>query len=516
MAEHAGFAAAITVRERVFSVALSAGYANGSESSKKFVEDLSGDGIGMAPDLFLGPADIDCEGATNRLVATLPMWGTVTVTQNGGSHVVGVNGEIELAIAPAFTTGPAGSPTASSLVLHPINTVIDARRWTATVTSPVPPDVAALVTGEEFRARFEEVFRLGFFAGRVSLPSIDASFLGPIVRKASSVSARIRDGALMLGLNYSDDTHTLNGDPEQLHNFAVNHDVAGVVHPDAVDILLDELHTEIIDGVEAEDATLDNFSIRARNSHFRVSGTASKSTGSVNFSFRLVPSMFHTRPGAYFRYEFKPVRIRSRTWPALGFHIEDVETDVDRAWWVVVFGEVLLGILTIGLSIFIIEGIAQATEGNFSAKVKAGKSAASCRTHPADQTAARRHRSPNRSRDVRHHRVGRLHRDLGTGPTFALDIARPGGRARHIPERRAPLHPPTAGRDRPRSILRCGSTGRWRIAITVSSCETSTAPPMIDCGSSSHQDRSGRPTSELLLASTANSESPRPTSQRTP
>jgi len=374
VAEHAGFAAAITVRERVLRVALSAGYANGSESSKKFVEDLSGDGIGMTPDLFLGPAEIDCEGATNRLVATLPMWGTVTVTQNGGSHVVGVNGEIELAIAPAFTTGPAGSSTASSLVLHPINTVIDARRWTATVTSPVPPDVAALVTGEEFRARFEEVFRLGFFAGRVSLPSIDASFLGPIVRKASSVSARIRDGALMLGLNYSDDTHTLNGDPEQLRDFAVNHDVAGVVHPDAVDILLDELHTEIVDGVEAEDATLDNFSIRARNSHFRVSGAASKSTGSVNFSFRVVPSMFHTRPGAHFRYEFKPVRIRSRTWPALGFHIEDVETDVDRAWWVVVFGEVLLGILTLGLSIFIIEGIAQATEGNFSAKVKAGKS----------------------------------------------------------------------------------------------------------------------------------------------
>lgn len=375
MAEHAGFAAALTVREHVLRVALSAGYANGSDSSKKFVEDLSGDGIGMKPDLFLGPPDVDCEGATNRLVATFSMWGTVTVTQNEVSHDVSVNGEVELAIAPAFAIGPAGS-SAESSVLHPINTVIDARRWNATVDPATPQDVAALVIGEEFRARFEEKFRLGFITGRVSLPSIDASFLGPIVRKASSVSGRIRDGALMLGLNYSDATHPLNGEPDQLHDFAVNHDVAGVIHPDAVDILLDDLHARIVEGVAAEGATLDSLSVRARNGHFRVSGAASKSTGTVNFSFRVVPSMFHTRPGAYFRYEFKPVRIRSRRWPALGFHVEDVEIDVDRAWWLVLFGEVLLGILTLGLSIFVIEGVVQATEANFGAKVKTAKSGA--------------------------------------------------------------------------------------------------------------------------------------------
>ena len=375
MAEHAGFAAAITVREHVFRVALRAGYANGSDGSKKFVEDLSADGIGMKPDLFLGPPEIDCEGATNRLVATLPMWGTVTVTRNEMSHVVSVNGAVELAISPAFTAGPAGSSTESSLVLHPINTIIDARRWTATVTSATPGDVAALVTGDEFRARFEEKFRLGFFAGRVSLPSIDASFLGPIVRKASSVSSRVRDGALMLGLSYLDATHALNGESEDLHDFAVNHDVAGVVHPAAVDILLDDLHARIVEAVAAEDATLDSFSVRARNGHFRVNGAVSKSAGTVNFSFRVVPSMFHTRPGAYFRYEFEPVRIRSRTWPALGFHLEDVETDVDRAWWVVV-GEVFFGILTVGFAIVFIEGIVEATAANFGAKVKAAKSGA--------------------------------------------------------------------------------------------------------------------------------------------
>ena len=28
----------------------------------------------MTTDIFFGPFDIDCEGATNLLVVTLPMW----------------------------------------------------------------------------------------------------------------------------------------------------------------------------------------------------------------------------------------------------------------------------------------------------------------------------------------------------------------------------------------------------------------------------------------------------------
>jgi hypothetical protein len=259
-------------------------------------------------------------------------------------------------------------------VLDPIGTVIDARRWTATVTSANPADIVALVAGDTFRSRFEEKFRLGFLIGRVTMPTIDASFLGPIASKASSVASRVRDGALLLGLNYRDQHQQFTGDPEELRDFAINYDVAGVVHPDAVDVFLEQVKTDIADGVAEEDATLDSLTIAPRNGYFRVAGKASKSTGSVTFAFRVVPSMFHTRPGASFRYEFKGVRIRSQTWPALSFGVEDLETDVDRAWWVVLFGEVILGIITLGVSIAIIEGMVDSTEANFAAKVRAARS----------------------------------------------------------------------------------------------------------------------------------------------
>ena len=94
----------------------------------------------------------------------------------------------------------------------------------------------------------------------------------------------------------------------------------------------------------------------------------------VNFSFRVVPSMFHTRPGAYFQAVPKPRRVHSRTWPALEFHIEGVETDVDRAWWVILFGEVFPAVFTArAISILFIEGLATAAAANFSGRIKAAK-----------------------------------------------------------------------------------------------------------------------------------------------
>ena len=374
MPDHAGFAAAITVREHVLRTALHSGYANGSDSGKRFVQDLSGDGLGIQPDLFLGLPDIDCEGATNLLVATMPMWGQVTVTKDQVPHVVAMSGEIEMTLTPAFKRGPSGTDKESSLVLDPISTVINARRWTATVTSAgTPADIVAVITGEEFRRRFERVFRQGVVFGQITLPSIDASFLGPLARKTTSVAARVRNGVLLLGLNYADSSHALTGNIEILQDFAKSNDVAGVVHPDAVDVLLDELHARLVEGVEDEGATLERFSVQARDGYFSVSGAVSKSSGTVKFSFRVVPSMFHTRPGAYFPYARKPRRVHSRTWPALGFRIEGVETNVDRAWWVILFGEVIAGILTVGLSILYVEGLVSAAASSFGGRIESAK-----------------------------------------------------------------------------------------------------------------------------------------------
>jgi hypothetical protein len=374
MPDTAGFAAALTVRESALRSAVQAAYANGADSSKTFDQDLSSDRIGMVTDIFLGQFDIDCEGASNLLVVTLPMWGQVKTTVNQVTSVVDMNGVMELTLTPAFKKGLVDTDQASSILLDPLSTVITARSWSATVTSSdTPPDVAALITGDEFRSQFELKFRQAVLFGQISLPSIDGSFLGSVVTKSTSIGGRVREGVLLIGLSYVDDTRNLVGNPDALQDFAGSNDVAGMVDPDAVDIMVDEVHSKLVGGVTASGATLDSFQVRPRDGYFQVSGAVSKTGGTVNFSFRLVPSMFHTRPGAYFQYLKKPRRAYSRTWATLEFSIADLQTDIDRPWWVVLFGEVIGGILSVGLADIYIEGLLSASAGEFSAKVESAK-----------------------------------------------------------------------------------------------------------------------------------------------
>ena len=49
---------------------------------------------------------------------------------------------------------------------------------------------------------------------------------------------------------------------------------------------------------------------------------------------------------------------------------------MDRAWWVILFGEVILGILTVGLSILYIEGMVSAAASAFGGRIQSAKAGA--------------------------------------------------------------------------------------------------------------------------------------------
>ncbi|MCB0553458.1 MAG: hypothetical protein KDD02_07890 [Phaeodactylibacter sp.] len=368
MPNHAGFAAAVTVREQTLKVAMLAAYANGS-FPKMLVANLPGGPPTIATNLFLDQPEIHCEGSTNLLVLALGTWGSLNVVLDEGEHIVQIVGELEVAISPAFRPG-------SSLQLDPVGANVVVRRWTAAVISTDTPDnVVSIVVGEQFKARLQQAIQFAILIGAINLPSIDVSFFGPLADKATSVSSRVRDGALLLGLNYGSQGLTLVGNENALADFAFSNDVAGVVNPNATGLLLDELHTQLLTQVEQQDASLDRFSVNPAAGHFLVSGAVSKTGGTVNFSFKLVPSMFHVRPGKYFQYLPKPRWVKSRIWPALEFKIEDVTTDVDRSWWVILL-DILGVILTAGIATLYIEGILSSAAQSFSGKIKAAKTGA--------------------------------------------------------------------------------------------------------------------------------------------
>lgn len=365
MSDHAGFAAAVTVREHALRVALQAAYANGT-FPRTLAVDLPGGPPGVFTDLFLGPPRVDCEGATNLLVMSLGTWGLLRVTVEGVVHVVRIAGEIEVTIRPVFIPG-------ASLQLAPDNEDVVVRRWTASVTSAgTPADVAAQVVGDGFRLRLQQAIRFAVAFKVLKLPSVDVSFLGPLGRIATKVEARVRSGALLLGLNVANETDTIVGEVAALADFARTNDVAGVVNAAATKLLLDDLHTRLLTAVQGQGASLSRFSVRPAAGHFQVSGAASKSGATVNFSFRVVPGMFHTRPGKVFNYLPKTRWVNSRTWPALEFRIEGVTVDVDRSWWVVLL-EVFFGVLTVGFAALYVESLLSSAADSFGGQLRAAK-----------------------------------------------------------------------------------------------------------------------------------------------
>ena len=258
----------------------------------------------MEPDLFLGQPDIDCEGSTNLLVATLPMWGTVKVTQSGVEHLVEMAGEMELTLTPDFRTGPPGADTKTAVEVDPSATTITARRWTATVTSERD---AACGGGPDHRKRVPDPVRGQVPPGgvvRKDRAAVDRREL-PRRRRAQgerSVRARAQRGAA----DRADVRRRRTTTSSATRTICRTSRAATMSPASSTRTRSTSCSTsctrKLVKGVEDEGASLDSFSVRPRDGYFYVSGAVSKSSGTVNFSFRVVPSMFHTRPGAYFQY----------------------------------------------------------------------------------------------------------------------------------------------------------------------------------------------------------------------
>ena len=222
----------------------------------------------------------------------------------------------------------------------------------------------------------------------------------------------MRNGALLLGLDVVDADHSLLGDPENLQDFAGQRRRRRRP-PNAADIMLSEVHEKLLEAVEDEGVSLDSFAVRPAKRSLRRQRRGEQPSGTVNFSFRLVRSMTYTLGGTYFTYLPKARWVNSRTWDALHFQTEDVQTDVDRAWWVILFVEVIAGVVTVGRSIMVVESMVSAA-ASASAPGSRRPRPECPPADPAHDPALGRHRRAHRAGPVRdRHQRGRVHRDLG-------------------------------------------------------------------------------------------------------
>ena len=285
MPDHAGFAAAITVRERVLSDALLFAYSRPSFSRVRTIPFL-GDGPLVAITAFLSPPTVTCDGTRNALVVGVDLTGALVFTGPQGKEAQPVVAHAEVAVPPAFEL------MAGQLSLTPRHTDVKVISWTYTVVGGTgfKPDTDAYLRSPLMLDRLSETVKVALDINAIPLPSVDVSSLGAIVDAAAPppdtlalVPARVVDGALVAGLNvdgfmppWQPPGHTggiwLSGDTHALEDFAGEYDVAVVTNPDALPILLAAVEDQVVSAV-GTDATLDSLRPVGRQRHLRRRGS---------------------------------------------------------------------------------------------------------------------------------------------------------------------------------------------------------------------------------------------------
>jgi hypothetical protein len=358
--DHAGFAAAITIRAGVLADAMLSAYAAGSFPSSLPLT-LDGPPVVDLSPTFLGPPQVQCLDGILRL--TLPVWGPLSVAGLSPDRVV--SGAIDIDLQPLFQVDydDSASPKVNRLELDPLSDLSISRlELTVVDSNPFPPEVQAYLSGTGFTEPVQARLRFAGTFGLVSLPSIDISFLGdlPGAIARHEASTKIVPGAVLVGLGLSRDGVVLTGDLDQLSDFAGDHDIVAVTNPAALTFSLPSVKALIATKFQAAGATPTSFSVSAEPGKLRVRAEAQESSAvTLSLSFAAVPVMAHTEPGLFLQFADPQILVRAKTWAALEFAVEDPTFDIDRAWWVYLLeglGALLMGVAGIGgLAVLYIE-----------------------------------------------------------------------------------------------------------------------------------------------------------------
>jgi hypothetical protein len=360
MPGHAGFAAAITYRQRVLNDSVLVAYHAG-ETSHEFAGPVPDGPPDAAVDFFLEAPRVRCVGDDpDRFLVLLSGWGDLALLWNGVLESRKVRCNIQFLLHPRFVL------VGTDLTLRAQSDDVTLDEWDFEVFSggAYPADADLYLRSESFRNRLEKALKFAVAAGLFTLPPISVDFLGPIVATANmATAARVVAGSLILGIDVTSPLVSTMGNPELLADFARDNDLAMITHPDAAPTMLQQGLTLLADEVAKNGATLEPPKITLEEGRFRIAARASNADGSVTFSLAVLPVMFHQRPSGFFPTTKGAIIIKPRAWAALDFKPAEVSVEIDPDLSVLqIVGRILSDIFTLGVFELMLKSMIDAAE----------------------------------------------------------------------------------------------------------------------------------------------------------
>jgi hypothetical protein len=343
----AGYAATLGIRQELLQFFVRVFY-NAGRLPPSLVADVPT----VSATLFLSLPEFTLRASNDdRVQIDLYAWGPLTITPPGGSPefrrvkfrarvlvplVVGVSGGgLTLGFAAALAE-------AQNVQFDPY------------AGGSFSPAAVTYILSDEFQSLITFGIRLKLGDLSSLLPPLRLDFLGALASEASLVAeSAILDGALAIGFDIDIAGLRTQGDRSRLTDVTDGDDLGAWTNPRAIEVAFPDVRARVETDVAAQDATLDDFSMRVEEGWFHVAGRASATGGSVDFSLHAVPKLY--RPGVHSGYDEEyGEHVDTSTPPRdeLWFDPQDVDVDVDRDWWVI-----FLEIITGGIAALVVESI---------------------------------------------------------------------------------------------------------------------------------------------------------------
>ena len=353
MPSHAGYAAAVTIRQQVFNDALLSAWHNGQIRHSVSKSILGAPSPTGGVSLFF-----DAPRARfvsfNRVDGIMRLSGRGTINLRLNPFPAPVESRIIEWQADLLVTLTATSILTIVLLsaqkdqYRLIDWQFDSRSGTGFSSA-----AEAYLNSVEFKSQLQTWLQEAI--GDLKFPVVDFRYLGPFGGISfTTIDVQCVSQALMLGFNIDNGVFATHGNPAALADFAGSNDVAVAVNPDALKPMMPNAEQMVQDQINQYGATLEFLDITCEEGRLRVRGRASMTGGAANFSLAAVPRMTFSRPGAFIPLDKKTMVVKARSWLALSFVPADADVDIDRSDWVQVV-EVVGGVLTLGFLPFAVE-----------------------------------------------------------------------------------------------------------------------------------------------------------------
>jgi hypothetical protein len=227
------------------------------------------------------------------------------------------------------------------------------------------PAEIAYLESDEFKNALIAALQAVFAGINQLLPPFALDALGTLASEPTlAPQLAYTDEALLVGLDVDADYLSTQGSAGSLTDQTLGNDVGVWIARYAVDPAYSDVKTQIEDEVVKAGASLESFRILPEEGHLAMSGSGTKSGGRVVFSFNAIPHLI--RPGAHYEWDEEYGEHFEITEPdreELWFETTDIVVDIERPWWEPAV-EFVTGVLTLGVGFFVIEGIVDMIRGN--------------------------------------------------------------------------------------------------------------------------------------------------------